>query len=52
MHVFNTDFPAIPENRKHAAILDRALEDLLAQGKIRPNPVKIIPGGLAGVPEG
>ncbi|KAJ1563347.1 hypothetical protein HK405_002390, partial [Cladochytrium tenue] len=52
VRVFGMDLPIVPEDRKNAAILDRGLEILLAEGKIRPNPVKIIPGGLAGVQEG
>ncbi|KAI9330219.1 GroES-like protein [Zopfochytrium polystomum] len=48
----NAHFPASAEDRRHGPILCRGLELLLRDGRFTPNPVKLIPGGLAGVPEG
>ncbi|EPQ55118.1 NAD P-binding protein, partial [Gloeophyllum trabeum ATCC 11539] len=45
-------FIHMPGNGKAAASLFAALPDLLAKGDIKPNPVKVIPGGLNGIAAG
>ncbi|EPQ55103.1 GroES-like protein [Gloeophyllum trabeum ATCC 11539] len=42
----------IPELRKDAANFFAALEGLLANGHIKPNPVRVLPDGLKGVAAG
>ena len=46
-------FPAMPEDQ--ALIRDWLTgpgEQLLKEGRIKPNPVKVLPGGLEGIPAG
>ncbi|KAI0322794.1 dehydrogenase [Amylostereum chailletii] len=50
------DFPAknvgTPEQKAEGLRFAKLLTDILALGEVRPNPVKILPKGLASVPEG
>ncbi|CAE6445640.1 unnamed protein product [Rhizoctonia solani] len=46
------EFPASPEDRAHMASWMPKLEELVVKGQIKPNPVKVWPGGLAAVNEG
>ncbi|KAM5545024.1 hypothetical protein V8D89_001135 [Ganoderma adspersum] len=41
-----------PENRAFGVELYSRLEELLRTGAIVPNQVEVVPGGLAGIPEG
>ncbi|EPQ54186.1 GroES-like protein [Gloeophyllum trabeum ATCC 11539] len=43
---------AIPSQQKTGAGLYAALEGLLANGELKPNPVRVLPGGLNGVVDG
>ncbi|KEP53701.1 putative zinc-binding oxidoreductase ToxD [Rhizoctonia solani 123E] len=45
-------FPASPEDRAYMASWMPKLEELITRGQIKPNPVKLWPGGLAAVNEG
>ncbi|CAE6395221.1 unnamed protein product [Rhizoctonia solani] len=45
-------FPASPEDRAHMASWMPKLEELAAKGQIKPNPVRLWPGGLGAVNEG
>ncbi|KAF8760116.1 NADPH quinone reductase [Rhizoctonia solani] len=45
-------FPASPEDRAHMASWMPKLEELAAKGQIKPNPVRLWPGGLEAVNEG
>ncbi|KAI0057235.1 zinc-binding oxidoreductase ToxD [Artomyces pyxidatus] len=50
------DFPmkhtATPEHKQRGKKIAKLLEDILAQGQVKPNPVYLMPNGLASVPEG
>ncbi|KDN36241.1 hypothetical protein RSAG8_11004, partial [Rhizoctonia solani AG-8 WAC10335] len=43
------NFPASPHDREHMASWIPKLEELVAKGKVKPNPVKLWPGGLVSV---
>ncbi|CAE6363335.1 unnamed protein product [Rhizoctonia solani] len=45
-------FPASPEDKAFMASWIPKLEKLVAKGQIKPNPVKLWPGGLSAVNEG
>ncbi|QRV87248.1 Zinc-binding dehydrogenase [Ceratobasidium sp. AG-Ba] len=45
-------YPASAEDRQHMASWMPKLEELVSAGKIKPNPVKLWPGGLEAVNEG
>ncbi|KAJ1308344.1 hypothetical protein OPQ81_004054 [Rhizoctonia solani] len=45
-------FPASAEDRAHMASWMPKLENIVRKGQIKPNPVKLWPGGLAAVNEG
>lgn len=45
-------FPGLPEDRVHSARFWSLAGDLAAAGKLKPHPIKVMPGGLAGVAEG
>lgn len=44
--------PGIPADRVHSAEFWKLAEELLARGKLQTHPVRVLPGGLAGVAEG
>jgi len=44
--------PAVPEDRAFGLEFYPTLEKWLEEGKIKPNKVTVVPGGLAGVTEG
>ncbi|KAJ1302582.1 hypothetical protein OPQ81_002899 [Rhizoctonia solani] len=46
------NFPASPHDREHMASWIPKLEELAATGKVKPNPVKLWPGGMAAVNDG
>ncbi|KAI0057238.1 dehydrogenase [Artomyces pyxidatus] len=50
------DFPqkntATPEQKQWGKNVAKLLEDILAQGQVKPNPVYLMPNGLASVSEG
>ncbi|CAE6507528.1 unnamed protein product [Rhizoctonia solani] len=46
------NFPASPHDREHMASWIPKLEELVASGKVKPNPVKLWSGGLASVNDG
>lgn len=46
------NFPASPEDRAHMASWMPKLEQLVAEGKLKANPVKLWAGGLEAVSEG
>lgn len=43
---------ADPEQRAFAIRAAKLISDLLAAGKLRPSPVKVLPNGLASVKDG
>ncbi|KAF8603438.1 GroES-like protein [Ceratobasidium sp. AG-I] len=45
-------YQASPADRKHMASWIPKVESLVNSGKVKPNPVKLWPGGLEAVPEG
>ena len=45
-------FPALPADREHMASWIPKIKDLVDAGQIKPNPVKVWPGGLEAVSEG
>ncbi|CAE6366180.1 unnamed protein product [Rhizoctonia solani] len=45
-------FPASPEDHAHMASWMPKLEELVNKGHIKPNPVKLWPGGLAAINDG
>ena len=45
-------WPASPEDHAHMAQFLSKTPELIASGKIKPNPVKLFEGGLAAIPEG
>lgn len=48
-----TTYPAPPEDRKQISDwLVGPGEQLVRDGRIKPNPVNVLPGGLEGIPEG
>ncbi|CAE7226229.1 unnamed protein product [Rhizoctonia solani] len=48
----NTKFPASPEDRAHMVSWMPKLEEFVTKGQIKPNPVKLWPGGLVAVNQG
>ncbi|CAE6502805.1 unnamed protein product [Rhizoctonia solani] len=46
------NFPASPHDRQHMASWMPKIEELIASGNVKPNPVKLWPGGLASVNDG
>ncbi|EIN07943.1 GroES-like protein [Punctularia strigosozonata HHB-11173 SS5] len=40
------DIPAVPEDRLQVAEWMPKITELLKQGKVKPNPIKLLPGGL------
>ncbi|CAE6502755.1 unnamed protein product [Rhizoctonia solani] len=46
------NFPASPHDREHMASWIPKIEELVASSKVKPNPVKLWPGGLASVNDG
>ncbi|KAJ3191078.1 hypothetical protein HK101_008101 [Irineochytrium annulatum] len=52
MDVFGSHFDAIPEDYAHASDFYRRLEAYLEEGKIVPNKVRLVEGGLEGVQKG
>lgn len=47
------DIPARPQDRKQVRDwLAGPWIQLVERGLVKPNPVKLMPGGLAGIPEG
>jgi NADPH:quinone reductase-like Zn-dependent oxidoreductase len=49
---FGIDFPGIPPHYEHSVMFWKLSEKLLAEGKIKPHPVALRKGGLAGIPGG
>lgn len=49
---FGIDFPAIKEHFDFGKTFWELNEKLLAEGKIKPHPVIVKNGGLAGIPDG
>jgi NADPH:quinone reductase-like Zn-dependent oxidoreductase len=49
---FGIDFPPIPPYFDHGAMFWKLSQKLLADGKIKPHPVALRKGGLAGIPGG
>lgn len=47
-----TPYPAIPEDRHHMAQFLKKIPELVKSGAVKPNPVKLWPGGLESVKEG
>lgn len=47
-----SQFPASAVDREHMASWMPKIEALVNSGKVKPNPVKLWPGGLEAVPEG
>ena len=45
-------YPASPADREHMASWIPKIESLINSGKVKPNPVKLWPGGLQAVSEG
>lgn len=45
-------FSSTAKDREYVAKFWKIVEDLLAQGKLKTHPVRVAPGGLAGVFEG
>lgn len=45
-------FPGLPEDRIHSTRFWKLADELLAEEKLQPHPIKVIGGGLAGVSEG
>ncbi|EPQ51058.1 GroES-like protein [Gloeophyllum trabeum ATCC 11539] len=52
MQVFGIAHAPLPGQRESAKTFFAALEDLLKKGEIKPNPVRVLPGGLNAIPEG
>lgn len=50
--MFGKHFPENPENFKFARLFTGLAEQLLADGKLKPHPVKLCEGGFQGVLEG
>ena len=49
---FGYDFPAKPENYEHVKMFWKLSAPLLEQGKVKPHPVDIRPGGFEGMIQG
>lgn len=49
---FGSDFPAIPSHHEYAAKFWALSRELLASGQIKPHPLALREGGLAGIPDG
>ncbi|KAJ4337891.1 hypothetical protein N0V95_008205 [Ascochyta clinopodiicola] len=49
---FGIDFPAIPPHFEFGVMFWELSHKLLAEGKVKPHPVALRKGGLAGIPEG
>lgn len=49
---FGIDFPPMPDHFEHAVMFWKLSQKLLADGKIKPHPVALRKGGLAGIPAG
>ena len=46
------DFPAVKEDYQFGIIFARLTEELLAEGKLKPHPPEVRPGGLDGILDG
>jgi NADPH:quinone reductase-like Zn-dependent oxidoreductase len=49
---FGIDFPEIPPHFDHGVMFWELSQALLAEGKVKPHPVAMRKGGLAGIPGG
>jgi NADPH:quinone reductase-like Zn-dependent oxidoreductase len=49
---FGIDFPGISPHFDHGVMFWKLSQTLLAQGKVKPHPIAMRKGGLAGIPEG
>ena len=47
-----TIYPGAPEDRAHTVRFLKKLPELVSTGKIKPNPVKLWPGGLDAINDG
>ena len=50
--LFGTEYPVVAEDRAHAASFVKRLSVLLKSGQLKPNPIRVVPGGLEGVAAG
>jgi hypothetical protein len=49
---FGIDFPEIPSHFEYSVMFWKLSQKLLAEGKVKPHPVALRQGGLAGIPGG
>jgi NADPH:quinone reductase-like Zn-dependent oxidoreductase len=49
---FGIDFPEVPPHYDYAVMFWKLSQKLLAEGKVKPHPVALRKGGLAGIPGG
>lgn len=47
-----TLFPASAQDRTHTVEFLKKVPELLKSGQLKPNPVKVLPGGLDGIQDG
>lgn len=47
--MFGTPCPASQEDRKHMAHFLKKVPELVKSGQVKPNPTKLVDGGLNGI---